>query len=185
MRLVTSEFFANGELEEHRTRYGDRFDLDTISGRSSEQIVNNILAKAKDKETKTIALVPNDLSAEQLERLTRVGIRFVRVNIAELQKAKANKDTDREKFQIDTYAMMLLLRRIDNSITADSSLYRLLSFYLKSHFALADKIAIDDYIMAIVTNDVAKLIKGYLSYRPVRQYETPDYNKVAVTLISA
>jgi hypothetical protein len=123
-----------------------------------------------------MALVPNDLSAEQLERLTKVGIRFIRVNTADLQKAKIDKDADREKFQIDTYAMMLLLRRIDNSITADSFLYRLLSFYLKSHFELADKVAIDDYITAIVNNDVAKLIKGYLAYRPAQPYEAPVGN---------
>jgi len=183
--LVTSEFFANGELEKHRTEYGDRFDLDRVSGTSSEQFVDNILAKASGKETRTIALVPNDLPAEQLERLAKVGIRFIRVNTTDLQKARADKDANREKFQIDTYAMMLLLRRVDNSITANSSIYRLLSFYLRSHFALTNEIAVDDYIMAIVNNDVARLIKGYLAYRPAEAYETPDYNKVAVTLISA
>ncbi len=183
--LVTSEFFANGELEEHRAKYGDRFDLDRVSGNSPGQFVDNILAKATGKETKTMALVPNDLPAGQLERLAKVGIRFVRVNAADLQKAKADKDTGREKFQVDTYAMMLLLRRIDNSITADSSIYQLLSFYLKSHFALADKVAVDDYIMAIVNNDVARLIKGCLSYRPAQPYEAPNYNNVAASLISA
>ncbi len=183
--LLTSEFFGNGELEEHKAKYGDRFDLDRISGKSPEQFVDNILAKAAGKEARTIALVPNDLAAEQLERLTKVGIRFVRVNTTDLQKARADRDANREKFQVDTYAMMLLLRRIDNSITADSSIYRLLSFYLKSHFALTDKIAIDDYIMAIVNNDIARLIKGYLTYRPAQPYEAPNYNNVAASLISA
>lgn len=183
--LVTSEFFANGEFEEHRAKYGDRFDLDRISGASPEQFVGNILAKAGNEETKTIALVPSDLPVEQLERLAKAGIRFVRVNTSDLQKARADKDADREKFQVDTYAMMLLVRRIDGSITADSSIYRLLSFYLKSHFALTDKIAVDDYITAIVNNDVVRLIKGYLAYRPAQPYKLPDYNNVAASLISA
>ncbi|MBU0605278.1 MAG: pyruvate, phosphate dikinase [Candidatus Omnitrophica bacterium] len=183
--LVTSDFFANGELEGHRAKYGDRFDLDRISGVSTEQFVDNILAKASGKETKTIALVTNDLSAEQLERLTKVGIRFVRVDTVGLLRAKADEDADREKFQIDTYAMMLLLRRIDSSITADSSIYRLLSFYLKSHFELTGAIAVDDYINAVVTNDVMKLIRGLLLYRPIEQYRVPDYNNVAATLVSA
>ncbi len=183
--LVTWEFFANGELKEHRARYRDRFDLDQVSGTSFKQFVDNIMAKAAGKETKTIALVPNDLSAEQLERLTKAGIRFIRVNNIGLLKASMRKDAGREKFQADTYAMMLLLRRIDDSMTADSSIYRLLSFYLKSHFALEDKIAIDDYIMAVINNDIAKLIKGYLSYRPAQPYDVPDYNKVAASLISA
>ncbi|MDP2929891.1 MAG: hypothetical protein Q8O01_07530, partial [Candidatus Omnitrophota bacterium] len=151
--LVTSEFFANGDFEEHKAKYGDRFDLDRVSGRSHKQFVDNILAKAVSKETRTIALVPSDLPAEQLERLTKAGIRFMRVNTADLQKAKADRDTNREKFQLDTYAMMILSRRIDNTITADSAIYRLLSFYLKSHFALTDMIVVDDYIMAIVNND--------------------------------
>jgi len=50
---------------------------------------------------------------------------------------------------------------------------------------MVDKIAVDDYITAIVNNDVAKLVKGYLSYRPAQPYDVPDYNKVAVTLIAA
>ncbi|MDP2928654.1 MAG: hypothetical protein Q8O01_01140, partial [Candidatus Omnitrophota bacterium] len=79
----------------------------------------------------------------------------------------------------------ILSRRIDNTITADSAIYRLLSFYLKSHFALTDMIVVDDYIMAIVNNDVSKLIKGCLLYRPAKPYDTPDYNNVAASLISA
>jgi hypothetical protein len=183
--LVTSEFFANGELIEHKAKYGDRFDLDTVSGATPEQFISNVLGKAGEKKIKTIALVPDYLSAEQLEILTKAGIRFVRVNTTDLLKARAERDTYREKFQVDTYVMMLLLRRMDNTITADSSIYRLLSFYLKTHFALTDKIAIDDYIMAIVNNDITKLIKGYLSYRPAQPYESPEYNKVAATLIAA
>ncbi|MBF0494780.1 MAG: hypothetical protein HQL28_06610 [Candidatus Omnitrophica bacterium] len=183
--LVTSEFFTNGEFETHKAKYGDRFDLDRISGKSPEQFVDNILAKAAGKETKTVALVPNDLPAGQLERLIKVGIRFARVDASSLRKAKSDKDTDREKFQVDTYAMMLLLRRIDNSLTPDSSIYRLLTFYLKSHFALTDKMAADQYIKAILDNDVAGLIKGYLAYRPAKPYDVPNYNTVAAALISA
>jgi len=50
---------------------------------------------------------------------------------------------------------------------------------------LTDKIAIDDYIIAIVNNDVARLIKGCLTYRPAQPYEVPDYSNIAASLISA
>ncbi|MBI5143939.1 MAG: hypothetical protein HZA30_02590 [Candidatus Omnitrophica bacterium] len=50
---------------------------------------------------------------------------------------------------------------------------------------MADSIAVEDYIEAIVNSDIAKLIKGYLSYRPIQPYDTPKYNNVAATLIAA
>jgi len=183
--LVTSEFFANGELNEHRARYGARFDLDAVSGMSPEQFVVNVLAKANGKEARTVALLPNDLPQEQLARLISAGIRFVPTDVNELRSARANRDGNRAQFQQDTYAVMLLVRRIDKKITKDSSIYRLLSFYLKSHFALTDKIAVEDYINAILNSDIAKLIKGYLMYRPIEAYDAPEYKKVAETLMSA
>jgi hypothetical protein len=183
--LVTSEFFAPGELADHKRTYGDRFDLDSISGVSSKQLVDNILAKSKGKEARTIALVPDDLPDEQLKRLTKLGIRFIKVNSYAILKARVDKDANRKKFQIDTYAMMLLMRRIDDSVTAGSSIYRLLSFYLKTHFAWKGSIAIDDYIGAIVNNDFAKLIQGYLTYKPAKPHDVPAYHTVAETLISA
>jgi hypothetical protein len=77
------------------------------------------------------------------------------------------------------------LRQIDNNTPADSPIYRLLSFYLKTHFNFSDKIAIDDYIQAITKSDIGKLILGILAYRPAKAYDVPEYKNVAETLISA
>lgn len=183
--LVTSDFFANGELEAHRLKYGDRFELNTVSGAHSVQFVENVLTKAKGKEERTIALVPDSLPFGELARLKMAGVRFIRINTADLADAKAQKDPEREKFQLDTYAMMLLVRSIKADIKKDSSIYRVLSFYIKSHFVFDGSIAVDDYINAIVKSDVAALIKGYLAYKPAEAYRVPEYNTIAAALISA
>ncbi|MFH1189315.1 MAG: transaldolase family protein [Candidatus Omnitrophota bacterium] len=189
--LVTEEFFANGELKADKETYGDRFNLDSISGDSDESLIRNILLKSAGKGARTIALVSDKLPDEKLAELTAEKIRFVRVNTLGLLEAKENSKRDkkekayREQFQLDTYAMMLLLRWVDNSITPDSSIYRLLSFYLKSHFELTDKIAVDDYITAIVNNDIPKLIQGYLAYRPIQPYDVSEYGTVAEALLTS
>lgn len=185
--LVTPEFFARGELNEDRLKYGDRFNLNSVSGKTSEQFIENILAKAQGIENRTVALVPADLPSEQLEKLTKAGIRFIRTDAQALLDAKVKKDKYREKFQLNTYAMMLLVRRIGKDINKDSSIYQMLDFYIKSHFGWkADKmVSVKDYIQALITGNVAILIKGYLSYRPAEPYDVPDYETIAAKLTSA
>jgi phosphomannomutase len=183
--LVTSEFFANGELGAHKLKYGDRFDLNVVSGSTSQQFVDNVLAKAKGKEDKTIALVPDFVSFKELARLKMAGTRFIRVSATDLLDAKAQKDQARESFQLDTYAMMLLVRSLSDKTAKDSNIYRVLSFYVKSHFKFDGTIAVDDYINAIVKSDISTLIKGYLSYKPTEAYRVPEYNTIAAALISA
>ncbi|MCM8760822.1 MAG: hypothetical protein NC938_04650 [Candidatus Omnitrophica bacterium] len=184
--LIASEFYRNGELEEHRNRYGDRFDLDSVSGQTFDHFVDNVLAKAAGKEGRSIALVPFELSEYHLRKLTQAGVRFIRTSTQDLLSAKAEKDSYREQFQLDTYAMMLLARRIDKDTPQDSPIYRVLSFYLKSHFNLYDGIAAEDYINAIINDDVLKLIKGILSYRPIEAYDArKEYESISQALISA
>jgi HAD superfamily hydrolase (TIGR01509 family) len=187
--LVTSEFFDKGELKAHQSKFGDRFELDGVSGITDGQFIDNALAKAKDKETRTVVLVPDNINPEQLERLSKAGIRFVQVNVSVLLQSKmdAAKDggTYRDDFQLNTYCIMLLVRRVDDSMEKDSSIYRTLEFYIRSHFDLTDKVAVTDYINAIVKGDVARLIKGCLAYKPSTSYIMPSYNSVSAALISA
>lgn len=149
------------------------------------QFVTNVLAKAAGNETRTVVLVPSDLPKEHLETLIKSGIRFVMANTTELLNARTDNNEYRAKFQLDTYAVMLLARAIDDKIDRSSPIYRLLSLYLKTHFTFAEKIAIDDYIMAITKNEIPKLVQGILAYRPAQAYDRPDYGKVAAALISA
>ena len=97
----------------------------------------------------------------------------------------AHKERSRSEFQRNTYAMMLLARFIDKDMAEDSPAYRLLRFYIKTHFNLSDEITPEKYIEAIIGKDVATLIKGILSYIPMRAYRVPDYGEVAAALISA
>ena len=144
-----------------------------------------MLGKTHGKEAKTVVLVPDELPAALLEKLTAAGIRFVRASASLLLRARDDRDPYRMKFQIDTYATMLLVRHVTKGIEKDSATYRMLSFFLKSHFNL-DNVAIDDYINAIVNDEVLKLIRGLLSYRPILQYDArKDYERIAEALISA
>ncbi len=188
--LVTSEFYANGELKDHQEAYGDRFKLDSVSGRTADEFIANILTNPYVAQDRTIVLLPNELAGSKFEdkhyqALKDAGIRFMITDRNELLKARADKDEYRSKFQLDTYAVMLLVRAINEKTDKSSSIYRVLSFYLKTHFNFAEKMAIDDYIMAIAKSDIGKLVIGVLAYRPAVAYDKPDYEKVAATLISA
>ncbi|GEM_PF-2453610 len=187
--FMTSEFFANGEFEEHRSMYADRFDLATVSvkpgDRESKRFVDKILAQASAIENRAIALVSDKLPEEQLKRLTDAGIRFIRANTDILLDARRDKKEERSKFQQDTYAMMLLARCVDENIPRESSIYRLLAFYIRSHFEL-DEVTAEAYIDAIVRNDIATLIKGLLSYMPITPYDAQeDYDKISQVLTAA
>jgi hypothetical protein len=189
--LITSEFFKDKEeLKRHQGLYGDRFNLDVVSGRSADSFINNVLTNPNAVSGNTIVLLPDELAYGKFEMkhyqmLKDKGIRFMMVNRNELLTAKAEKNEYRAKFQVDTYAMMLLMRAIDKNTTQDSPIYRLLSFYLKTHFNFKGNIAIDDYIMAISENEIGKLLQAILAYRPAKAYDKPDYKNIAVTLISA
>ena len=183
--LMTSEFFANGELKKQKSMYGDRFNLDSISARTDEQFVDKVIAKAKGIEIRTIALVPDSITEEHLARLTDVGIRFIRANAEVLLEARVESEEQRRGFHQNTYAAMLLARKIDENTSKDSSVYRLLEFYLKSLFELSDGVKANDYIKAIVGAKISILLKGILSCRPAEPYRVPEYDKIAATLISA
>jgi hypothetical protein len=189
--LITSEFFKDKEeLKRHQGLYGDRFNLDVVSGRSADSFINNVLTNPNAVSGNTIVLLPDELAYGKFEMkhyqmLKDKGIRFMMVNRNELLTAKAEKNEYRAKFQVDTYAMMLLMRAIDKNTTQDSPIYRLLSFYLKTHFNFKGNIAIDDYIMAISENEIGKLLQAILAYRPAKAYDKPDYKNVAATLIAA
>ena len=156
---------------------------------NDEQFVTNILGKASGKELRTIALVPKTISPDQLERLTEKGIRFVTTDVKALLAAKDASQAERIGFQLNTYSIMLLLRRIDASITPESSLYRLLRFYVNTHFALPESMTAEDYIKALLNNEVVKLIKACLAYRPIAPYDSKElkdrYDGVAKAMIAA
>ncbi|MBL7072554.1 MAG: class II fructose-bisphosphate aldolase [Candidatus Omnitrophica bacterium] len=184
--LLCEGFFKDGELRNHQNdnRFKDRFEIDSISGSTSDQLIGNILSKTKDPN-RTVALVPKYLSADQLKILTDKGIRFVRTNTPVLLAARNSNDPNREQFQLDTYATMFAVRRMDGKVKKESSVYRTLSFYIRSHFDLNEDIEVEEYIQAVVDGTVDTLIKGYLAYRPAEPYDTPTYGTIAAALISA
>jgi len=197
--LVPREFFNNGELDEHKNIYGDRFNLDAVSGATADQFIKNVLGNPNFAKDRTIVLLPDELANDKFEvrhyeSLKAAGIRFAVVDRQQLLDARSrllnprqreNEFKYRKQFWTDTYVIMLLMRVMDEDTDPSSPIYRLLSFYLKTHFSFTDKIALEAYIMAIAKNDIGNLLKGILAYRPIQVYDKPDYGTIAATLVSA
>ncbi len=185
--IVPFEFFGNDDREfnVHEFLYGDRFYLDYISDKDKTRYIDKVLASAAEFKGRTIALVPDDTTVEDLERLNQAGVRFIRVNLDALLHARIEEEGYKHilHFQQNTYAMMLLARRI-SEINPESSIYRTLSFFIETHFNLKD-VEVSDYIKAIVNNQVAILINGILAFRPAEAYDMPEYYEIAPALTSA
>ncbi len=185
--IAPFEFFGNDDREfnVHKFLYGDRFYLDYVSDRDKTRYIDKVLVSAKEFEDRTIALVPDDTTVEDLERLNQAGVRFIRVNLDTLLHARTEEKGYKHilRFQKNTYTVMLLARRIDE-INPESSIYRILSFFIKTHFDLKD-VEVSDYIKAIIDNQVAVLINGILAFRPAEAYDIPEYYEIAPALTSA
>jgi hypothetical protein len=171
---------------------GSRLNIKTINSSNITNIVEKV-----DAPEKTVLQVSNEIDLEGLKRELAVkfgadranSIRIVPVNTNDLQKSKEDiaEPALRQKYRFDIYAAMLAARviTIDELANRGSDNYRALEFYIKSRFQLAEGVTADEYINAIVNNDMAKLIKGYLLYRPTEAYDVPDQHLVAEALISA
>jgi len=183
--IMTSEFYYGREIEEHRVKYGDRFELESVSAKDNDQFVQKVIDRAVGIEERAIALVPSTLTEEHLEKLSSQGIRFIRTDPDMLLQARADRDDARRSFQVNTYAAMLLARKIDDNTPKDSSVYRLLEFYIKSLFSLDNEIGPEEYVSAIIRGNLQVLLKGLLAYRPAEPYRMPQYDTVAASLISA
>jgi len=187
--LFFNEFFADGEFNAQNAIYGDKFDFGNkkinISGLAYGQYIDAVIVRAKEREDKTIALVSHKTPKKLLSKLTALGIRFIPTNIQNLVEMRAKNDEYREQFQRETYSTMWLARHINDATLKNSAAYRVLTFYLKTHFAL-DNIGTEEYVEAILAGNVAKLIQGYLMYRPAMPYNArKDYENIAPTLLSA
>ena len=183
--LVPFDFFAGDELDLNQEEFLDRFELSAVGGEDNHQFVENILAKSEGKENKSIALVPDDLTKEELDRILDAGIRFVRMSSLELLEAKSLDKKERQTFQRDTYAIMLLTRALDKDEESDSSIYRLLYHYINTHFNFKDNVYISEYIDALKKGTVEMLIKGVLMLRPIIHYKMPEYHEISQVLLSA
>jgi hypothetical protein len=197
--LLPEEFFPGDSLKSEIASYQDKFNIAKIattdkgSPVSEESIVADILGKSAGIEKRTAALVPDTISSAGVRKLKDAGIRVLRIDVGglvtDLRERYGENASYVAQFRNDTYATMLLARQIKADTPRDSSLYRLLEFYVRSHFLFTEPMAASDYIRAIVGSDmtsVAWLLKGILSYRPVWPYDAfREYRYIAEALISA
>ncbi|MFH1798028.1 MAG: hypothetical protein ABH844_01615 [Candidatus Omnitrophota bacterium] len=190
---ITDDFFAPGNCDKHKKKYGDRFNLKNISVKPEEgceeKFVSKILDQAKGNEEKSIVLLPNTIPNEQLERLTNKGIRFMCLDIRDFLNEKMFiSEEDLETVQENTYAMLLLARDIGKDKTRDPMTRELLACFLEDEqygFKLPNGIFPEDYIEAMEKNDIPTLIKCYLSYKPPLKYEAHEYKTTASIFLSA
>ena len=185
--LVTSEFFKGDELKEHQQKYGNRFNLGVVSGQDADTFIKNVLNNTLAIRDRAIVLLPNELphgkfKESHYRELTDAGIRFLVVNKRDLIDSEKE---ERANFQKDTYAVMLLMRALKDGMNKSSPIYRLLSFYLATHFEFTEQMKVGDYIKSITNSDIMTLLKGILAYRPAKAYQIPEYKNVAKTLMSA
>jgi len=159
---------------------GDRFDLE----RANTASVENILAHIKDPE-RTIVQVLDQLSDEDVARLKEEapGIRVIRVDTRDIKRLDKLKRMD---CRFDIYAMMLMARRItEKELQEKNSIYRMLGFFLNTHNGKGDRDIAQAFMEALVSGDIAFIIKNNLSYRPAERWRKPDYHSIAAALISA
>jgi len=186
--VMDSNFFAKGEFDEHKKAYEDRFVLEQASARSEDNdtYVRNIIGKANVEKGRTIALVRHGLQTRHINELRKAGIRVIPATEDLRDFVKDSDLHDRRAFQQNTYMMMLLARRIDDMLTKNSAVYRMLDFYVRSHFYLEKGVTVEDYIQqAIIEGNVATLLKGVLMCMPAEEYRLPDQAVVGLEGLSA
>jgi hypothetical protein len=94
-------------------------------------------------------------------------------------------DTARARFQLDIYATMRLARYINRGSPLYSNSQEALRAILESRFGM-DTLAADEYINALLNDNVAVLIKNCLRYRPmVPQRADDDRERAVKALIAA
>jgi transketolase len=163
----------------------NRFNLEKVDSAN----VDNILAHVKDA-SRTIVQVSSSLSDADLAKLKEMapGLRVMRIDTAGLKYDDKLNSSERQLCRFDLYAMMLAGRQLtgdDISAKDASRAYRLMIFFLSSHLKDGETVAVDDYLEALVKNDLKVIIQCALSYKPASVYKAPEYHTVALTLISA
>lgn len=188
--MLPFEFYRNNEFNDDSEEYGEyKFERQRIGGDDLEGLVKNILGNSKGKETRSVALIPKRMvddsgrSKDLLKKLADSKIRFI---LADIASASLDNDKDRRhEYRSNTYAIMLLTRYIDEGMEGTKA-YRLLGFYLRTHFGLAESVSAENYIEAIKKGDVSELIKSYLAYRPSERYDAvKEYHTISASLIFA
>ena len=160
---------------------GDRFDLT----RANTSDVENILAHVKNPES-TIVQVSGELAENDVLKLKKKapGIRVIRVDTPGLMDE--DNDSVRRHHRFDLYAMMLAARKItDNDIKRTTSIYRVLQFFVNTHYKDGDEDIASAFIHALVNNELAVVIKYNLSFCPAGPWAKPGYHTIADTLVSA
>jgi len=183
MFLLPSAFFKEKELSLHCQKYREFFKIAVVGGNGRE-FVNNAITQSDGKGNRAVLLVPDDIGEDDLARITREGIRFIRVDKRSLVEAQKQGAEERDSFQNNVYRLMLLVRCINGKTREDSTFYDILKTYL-NYLVKLENISPEEYVEAIRKGDITRLVKGLLFFRPMTQYRPPEYDTAIAALLSA
>ncbi|MBD3379344.1 MAG: hypothetical protein GF408_02660 [Candidatus Omnitrophica bacterium] len=188
--FVMNDLYRNSEEYENDVyEYGSRFDLEWVKTDRPASIVDRILgvisSKGLDPETVMVQLPECFNEKENEKELLRLmswapGIKFMLIDTRGLKEEERS-----HAYRRNIYALMLLARKAGLDTTEDSAVCRMLEFFMKACLGADRNELVSGYMEALMRNDVARIIKTVLSYKPIEAYEVPDYDKVSATLISA
>jgi hypothetical protein len=191
--IVNNDLYKNRELEADVKGYqlygrhvgaGDRFGL--MACDTSK--VNNILSKVSDAARTVVQVAEGFSEADAAELMRRApGIRIMRIDTAGFKYDQALDNESRRNCRFNLYAMMLAARKITKEdVLQNSAAYRLLSFFVNTHFKDGAEDIAESYIDALINSDkIAFIINHNLSYKPAKRWRRPTYSTVAAALISA
>jgi hypothetical protein len=93
--------------------------------------------------------VPKGISETDRQRLTSAGIMFIPVS-DDIGKVRDFDPSDRNAFQVNTFAGLNALRALKQDTDKDSLTYTMSCFYVSRHIKLRDGMKPEDYIDAIL-----------------------------------
>ncbi|MFH1665877.1 MAG: hypothetical protein ABIA77_07015 [Candidatus Omnitrophota bacterium] len=188
--ITCGDFFKDEkEREGDMTEYGSVFNLEWIKPARPETTIDRIIDMVTGKNldpNNVMVQLPKVFSEEQYQgELTRLldgapGIKFMVVDTQGL-KGEANSF----RYRTNIYGMMVLARKINTDTPKNSRLYGLLEFFITSCLGDENRALAEGYINALIRNDITLIVRTILSYKPMEQYDMPDYDKVSATLIAA
>jgi len=193
--LVPDEFFLNKqELEDCQRDFGNRFILGRIFGLgrvssvdpgSLDDYIDQIIAQVKVNNM-AIALVPQNITAQQRDALKNKGIRYIPVTDNVMQMRGLSKAL-RGDIRTNTFSMMYAVRYIKPTDRPGEAIYETVKRYIEERLQLPKGMSADEYIDAIVNNLAEEIIRACLA--PIEKFtaeaEKREYDNRSYPLIFA
>jgi len=196
--FTPSELYKANDYADDQRAYKYRFNVHRIEAGSLPAYLEDIRTAIKTggvTAKNAIVLLPEGVKGNnnlvEVLRQEFPDIRFLPVDISGIRDIRSK--TERFQYRKDLYSTMLLSRHAANvELDENPALLSLLTFYVNSHMDMSDikdrdarAAQVDEYVKALLAGKIEVLLQRLLSFKPIKEFEMPDYEKVSQTLISA